>query len=161
MIDGACTEVRDIARNLKPISLEKIGLTAALSDLVNRYSINGVMEISLHTHDIDGILSSEAKLHVYRIIQELLNNAIKHARASEIDAQVNRKDEALFIMVEDNGLGFDISNVKQGLGFGNLQSRVNVLRGEMEIYSDIGKGTSVTVHIPLSTAQFVTSASLP
>ncbi len=159
MIDDACTEVRDIARNLKPIALEKLGLAAALKDLINRYSVRDVMEISLHTHQIDGVLSKEAKLHVYRIIQELLNNAIKHANAKEIDVQLNKMDDSLYIMVEDNGSGFDQNSAKQGLGLGNLQSRVNVLRGDMEIDSSPERGTSVTVHIPLGTAQFVLSKS--
>ena len=159
MIDNACTEVRDIARNLKPISLEKLGLTAALKDLVNRYTLKGIMDISLHTHEVDGILSDEAKLHVYRIIQELLNNALKHAQATEIDVQVNKMDGYLFIVVEDNGKGFDQQVAKQGLGLGNLQSRVNVLRGEMEIDSSEDLGTSVTVHIPIHTAQFELSQS--
>lgn len=154
MIDGACAEVRDIARNLKPIALEKLGLTAALKDLVNRYSIRGVLDISLHTHDIDGVLSDEAKLHVYRIIQELLNNSLKHANAKEIDVQVNKMDKELFVVVEDDGIGFDLDSAKQGLGLENLKSRVNVLRGEMEIDTTLERGTSVTVHIPLSTAQF-------
>ena len=157
MIDDACTEVRDIARNLKPIALEKLGLAAALKDLINRYSIQDVMEISLHTNQIDGLLSNEAKLHVYRIVQELLNNSIKHADASEIDVQLNKIEETLLIMVEDNGNGFDQQNAKQGLGLGNLQSRVNVLRGEMEIDSSPDRGTSVTVHIPLHTADFATA----
>ena len=112
------------------------------------------MDITLHTHEVDGLLSAEAKLHVYRIIQELLNNALKHANASEIDVQVNKADGALFIVVEDDGTGFDQSNSTQGLGLGNLQSRVNVLRGEMEIDSSPQRGTSVTVHIALHTAQF-------
>ena len=159
MIDSACTEVRDIARNLKPIALEKLGLTAALKDLVNRYSLKGIMEISLHTHEVDGVLSEEAKLHVYRIIQELLNNAIKHADASEIDLQVNKMDGQLFIVVEDNGKGFDQNEVKHGLGLGNLKSRVNVLRGDMEIDSSLDRGTSITVHIPIHTAQFELSQS--
>ena len=159
MIDNACSEVRDIARNLKPISLEKLGLTAALKDLVNRYSLKGIMEISLHTHEVDGILSDEAKLHVYRIIQELLNNALKHAQATEIDVQVNKMEGSLFIVVEDNGKGFNHEEAKQGLGLGNLQSRVNVLRGEMEIDSSEDLGTSVTVHIPIHMAQFEMSQS--
>ena len=100
------------------------------------------------------MLSKEAKLHVYRIIQELLNNAIKHADASEIDVQLNKIDGTLLIMVEDNGNGFDHENAKLGLGLGNLQSRVNVLRGEMEIDSSHERGTSVTVHIPLNTVDF-------
>ena len=159
LIDDACSEVRDIARNLKPIALEKLGLTAALTDLVNRYSIRDIMDISLHTHEVDGVLSDEAKLHVYRIIQELLNNALKHAHATEIDVQVNKMDDRLFIMVEDNGKGFDHINAKQGLGLGNLKSRVNVLRGEMEIDSSKDRGTSITVHIPTHTAQFEISKS--
>ena len=160
MIDDACTEVRDIARNLKPIALEKLGLTAALKDLINRYSIKDELEISLHTHQVDGILSKEAKLHVYRIIQELLNNALKHAEASEIQVQLNKLDEELFIMVEDNGNGFDLERAKQGLGLGNLQSRVNVLRGDMEIDSSQDRGTSVTVHIPI-TINNLTTAGKP
>ena len=117
------------------------------------------MEISLHTHEVDGVLSNEAKLHVYRIIQELLNNALKHANATEIDVQVNKMDGHLFIMVEDNGQGFDHTNAKEGLGLGNLKSRVNVLRGEMEIDSSKDRGTSITVHIPIHTAQFEVTRS--
>ncbi len=150
LIDLACKDVRDIARNLKPNALENLGLSAALRDLVNRYSIRGVLEISLHVNDIDGYLNDDAKLHVYRIIQELLNNALKHAHASEIDVQVNKNDKEIFVMVEDNGTGFVIDEINKGLGLDNLQSRVSLLKGEMDIDSAPQRGTSVTVHIPLS-----------
>ena len=149
LIDDACKDVRDIARNLKPTALEKLGLTAALKDLINRYSSKGSLDISLHVNDVDGILDEESKLHVYRIIQELLNNALKHARATEIDVQVNRTSDEILIMVEDNGQGFEREKVEKGLGLGNLESRVNVLKGEINIDSVIGRGTSVIVHIPL------------
>lgn len=153
LIDEACKDVRDIARNLKPNALERLGLAAALKDLINRYSSRGILDISLHMNEVDGLLDEESKLHVYRIIQELLNNALKHAQASEIDVQVNRNNEELVIVVEDNGVGFDQSQAPKGLGFGNLLSRVNLLKGGLEIDSALGKGTSVIVHIPIHVTQ--------
>ncbi len=152
LIDEACTDIRDIARNLKPNALEKLGLTAALKDLINRYNSRGILDISLHVNQVDGILNQESKLHVYRIIQELLNNALKHAKAGEIDVQVNKNEHELLIMVEDNGVGFNQDEVERGLGLGNLQSRVNLLKGEINIDSVKGQGTSVVVHIPIATA---------
>ncbi len=152
LIDEACKDVRDISRNLKPTALEKLGMTAALKDLVNRYRVRGTLDISINTNNVDGMLNEETKLHVYRIIQELLNNALKHAQATEIDVFVNRTEEELIVMVQDNGKGFDPSIVKKGLGLGNLQSRVNVLSGEMEIDTSISRGTSISVHIPISVA---------
>lgn len=150
LIDEACKDVRDIARNLKPNALERLGLAAALRDLINRYSSRGVMDISLHMNEVDGLLDEDSKLHVYRIIQELLNNSLKHAQASEIDVQVNQNGHDLVIVVEDNGIGFDKTVVRKGLGFGNLLSRVNLLKGSMEVDSTVNKGTSVIVHIPLA-----------
>ena len=149
LIDHACDEVRDIARNLKPAALDKIGLSAALNDLINRYSANGNPEIFLHTNRIDNALSNEKKLHVYRIIQELLNNAIKHAGASELDVQLTRQEKELYIKVEDNGKGFVEGKVKKGLGLENIRSRVNMLKGDLEWDSSPERGTSVMVHIPL------------
>ncbi len=158
LIDEACKDVRDISRNLRPNALEKLGLSAALKDLINRYNSRGSLDISLHINDVDGILNEDAKLHVYRIIQELLNNALKHAKASEIDVQINKNDEDIMVMVEDNGVGFIEAEVEKGLGLGNLQSRVNLLKGEISIDSVPEQGTSVIVHIPLSnTAELITT----
>lgn len=149
LIDEACKDVRDISRNLKPVALEKLGMTAALKDLVNKYRVHGSLDISINTNQVDGLLSNDAKLHVYRIIQELLNNALKHAQATEIDVIVNRAEDELVIMVQDNGIGFAPEEVQMGLGLGNLRSRVNVLKGEMEIDTSISRGTSVTIRIPI------------
>ncbi len=149
LIDHACDEVRDIARNLKPASLEKIGLTAAINDLINRYSANGNPEIFLHSNRIDDILTNDKKLHVYRIVQELLNNTLKHAEATELDVQLTRREKELFLKVEDNGKGFDEHKVKKGLGLENIRSRLNMLNGELELDSSPNKGTSVMINIPL------------
>lgn len=149
LIDLACKDVRDISRNLTPAALEKIGLSAAINDLVNRYSIKGSLEISLHLGIVESIASEESRLHIYRIVQELLNNAVKHADANEIDIQINTANELLLIMVEDNGKGFDSQLITQGVGLGNLHSRVKLLNGEIEFDSTLSKGTTAMVRIPL------------
>ena len=107
------------------------------------------MDISLSISDINAVLDTEAQLHVYRIIQELLNNALKHSESSEIDVQVHNMDNELLIKVEDNGKGFKVNEVVKGLGLGNLESRINVLKGEMDIDSTPDQGTSIFVHVPL------------
>lgn len=150
MIDDACSEVRKIARNLKPAALENIGFEAAVKDLINRYQSSGSLEISFHSDKIDGRINNESKLHMYRIVQELLNNALKHSEANEIDIQLSRQNGHLILKVEDDGVGFDKDDVELGLGLDNIQSRVNVLQGEMNIDSKAGEGTSVIIHVPVN-----------
>jgi signal transduction histidine kinase len=153
MIDDACSEVRKIARNLKPSALENMGLEAAIRDLINRYQSSGNLEISFHCNKIDGKLSLDSKLHLYRIIQELLNNAIKHSEAGEIDIQLNRQNGHLMLKVEDDGIGFKQDEVEMGLGLGNIRSRVNVLKGDMSIDSQIDAGTSIIIDFPVKEGQ--------
>jgi len=149
LIDGACSEVREIARNLKPASLENIGLEAAIRDLINKYNANTDVEISFNSYVEDIEVDYETKLNMYRIIQELLNNVMKHAKATEVDVQLSKSSEELIINVEDNGEGFNINWVKKGLGLDSMQSRVNVLQGDLNIDTAPGRGTSVIVHIPI------------
>lgn len=148
LIDGACSEVRGIARNLKPASLENIGLEAAVRDLINKYNINSDIEMSFHTYVGDLNLDYNIKLNMYRIIQELLNNVMKHAEATEVDVQLTMANNELIIKVEDDGKGFNINWVKKGLGLDSIQSRVNVLKGDLNIDTAPTRGTSVIIHIP-------------
>lgn len=148
LIDGACSEVREIARNLKPASLENIGLEAAVRDLINKYNINTDIDMSFHTYVGDLNLDYNIKLNMYRIIQELLNNVMKHAEATEVDVQLTMANNELIIKVEDDGKGFNINWVKKGLGLDSIQSRVNVLKGDLNIDTAPTRGTSVIIHIP-------------
>lgn len=148
LIDTACDEVRNIARNLKPASLEKIGLKAALTDLVNRYKRIPNADITLHFHKTDKKLNYNTKVHVYRIIQELINNAIKHSKCKELDIQISSLNDEFVIMVEDDGVGFDKLNAIYGHGIENIRSRVNILKGDLQIDTQKDKGTSVIIHIP-------------
>lgn len=148
LIDTVCDEVRNIARNLKPAALEKIGLKAALTDLVNRYKKLPDAEITLHFHKTDKKLDYNTKVHVYRIIQELINNAIKHSKCKELDIQISSLNNEFVIMVEDDGVGFDVKNTIYGHGIENIKSRVNILRGDFQIDTQKDKGTSIIIHIP-------------
>lgn len=150
LIDGACSEVREIARNLKPASLDNIGLEAAIRDLINKYNANSNVDMSFNTYVGDIELDYDTKLNLYRIIQELLNNVIKHADATEVDVQLSQADEELIVKVEDDGKGFNMNWVKKGLGLDSMQSRVNVLKGDLNIDTAPGRGTSVMIHIPIS-----------
>ena len=152
LIDNACSEVREIARNLKPSALENIGLVAAIRDLINRYNNHSDLDMSLHT-DVDELeLDYDSKLNLYRIFQELLNNVIKHADASEVDVQLTRTETDLILKVEDDGKGFNIDSVRKGLGLDSIQSRVNVLSGDLNIDSSDNRGTSVVIHIPINSS---------
>jgi signal transduction histidine kinase len=153
LIDGACSEVREIARNLKPASLDNIGLEAAIRDLINKYNANSNVDMSFNTYVKDIELDYDTKLNLYRIIQELLNNVIKHADATEVDVQLSKADEELIVKVEDDGKGFNINWVKKGLGLDSMQSRVNVLKGDLNIDTTPGRGTSVIIHIPISRSE--------
>ncbi|MBK7811711.1 MAG: sensor histidine kinase [Saprospiraceae bacterium] len=151
LIDEACKEVRNIAHDLKPNALDNLGLLDALRDLINRYQNNSGPDIFLQTHGLDDspLLHSENSTQVYRIIQELVHNAFKHAKAKEIFVQVQIIDEELEITVEDDGVGYDLNTKTNGMGLANIQSRVKYLNGQMEIDSRMDQGTSVMIQIPL------------
>ena len=84
---------------------------------------------------------------IYRIVQEILNNAIKHAQASEIFVQLNKEDDNIVIHIEDDGIGFDPNKKYKSMGLANIRSRVNYLRGSIDIDSRIGEGTSFLIHL--------------
>lgn len=149
-IDGAVEELRRVAHNLMPDLLVKYGLEVAIQEFASRISNNA---LDIHTEFINyrNSLSEEKQLIIYRIIQELVNNAIKHADASEIIIQISQEDNVLNLTVEDNGKGFDYKglNVKKTAGFHNIESRVQFLKGTMNIMSELNIGTSIELQIPI------------
>jgi two-component system, NarL family, sensor kinase len=99
----------------------------------------------------DNRLEYNIEINLYRIIQELISNILKHAKASEVSIQLLKKETYLNIVVEDNGIGFDVNQVKnkKGMGLKNIESRVNSLGGEFNIDSGKGAGTTITINIPI------------
>ncbi|TVR41654.1 MAG: tetratricopeptide repeat protein [Cryomorphaceae bacterium] len=151
-LDEASSEVRRIAHNMMPEVLMKFGLVEALSEYVNNLTISGEREIVFNHYGLEQRLSAGAELVLYRVIQELLNNIVRHSRATEVVLQINRHENMLTITVEDNGVGFDPSYLakNKGIGMQNLASRVEYLNGELNIESQPEKGTSVFIEINLS-----------
>ncbi|MCL1652964.1 histidine kinase [Elizabethkingia miricola] len=149
-IDGAVEELRRVAHNLMPDLLVKYGLEVAIQEFASRIS-NSALDIHTEFINYRNSLSEEKQLIIYRIIQELVNNAIKHADASEIIIQVSQEENVLNLTVEDNGKGFDHKslNVKKTAGFHNIESRVQFLKGTMNIMSELNIGTSIELQIPI------------
>jgi signal transduction histidine kinase len=154
MIDKAHEEVRRISHNLMPGDLRAGGLPMAISKIVSELSAHAV-KIELDTLGFNGKrIDEKIELASYRIIQELLNNAIKHSGASNIMVQISKFETELNMVVEDDGKGFNYHEVilRDGLGLKSIQSRVEQLNGTIDIDASPGKGTSVSINLPLKPA---------
>ncbi|MDX1407024.1 MAG: sensor histidine kinase, partial [Saprospiraceae bacterium] len=149
LLDEACKEVRNISNNMQPGALLRLGVVSAIGDLINRLQSDSTAQIEFQHYGLNGSLDQTISLNIFRIVQELLTNSLKHAQASQILVQLIQKDDELMVMVEDDGIGYDSSAVKQGMGTENIASRVNFLKGDLSIHSVIGEGTSTLVNIPL------------
>lgn len=143
-LDIAIVELRNTAHNLAPSALQKYGLQTAITDFC-QYLQCEKHHIKLYTDGLSDLHDKKWQLSVYRIIQELLTNAVKHAQASEIQLQVTFKNNLLLIEVEDNGKGFDPKSVSRNMGLNNIETRVSYLGGKMEIFSEEGAGTTINI----------------
>ena len=147
-LDESINEMRRVAHNMMPETLLKFGLKQAILDYCDTLSQNQKFTIHCELHNIEKNLNATTEVILYRIIQELVNNAIKHSQATNILVQV-LKDEKnkIFITIEDNGIGFFTKeiNILESAGIRNIQSRINYLKGTLDIKSEIGKGTSIFI----------------
>jgi signal transduction histidine kinase len=148
MLDTAVNEVRSISQNLQPGALTELGLIAALNDLFNRFDDETYPDIDFQHYSIPERIPTMVSLSIYRVIQELLHNAIKHAQANEILIQINTEEDELVIQFEDDGVGYDPENLtRKGMGLENIQSRINYLKGQLTTESSDGNGTSTLIHV--------------
>lgn len=153
LLDQASTEVRNISHNLLSGVLVKFGLVPALQDLKATVEATGKLKVQLVTGEqMDGRLNGEQELQIYRIVQELISNILKHAKATEAVVQLNRTNGEINLIVEDNGIGFDVeaARQKQGIGLRNLEARAAKLNAKLHFDSGKGAGTTVSVDIPLN-----------
>ncbi len=151
LLDDACQEVRRISHELASALLMKFGLKVQLEALADAIRSSGKMEVELATFGLEERLDNKLEINIYRMIQILTHNVIEHARARTITISVNRFDQLLNVMVEDDGQGFrpeDLRN-KPGLGMKSLTARVHDLDGELHIDSQPGQGARVSIDLPL------------
>ena len=155
-VNSSLQNIRSISRNLRPSQLDRIGLTSSVESMLNTLQDSCSFALRYSVDDIDRLFSKEREIDVYRIIQEGLNNVIKHAQADTAVVEVARLEAEVKITVSDDGQGFystdsDKDNRQQAVGFGlqGMNERVQILGGILSIDSSPGEGTKVTVLLPV------------
>lgn len=150
LIDESCAEVRSIAHQIMPNALIKSGLVSALRDFINKIP-SDKLKISIEAKGLNERLENNMETVLYRVIQESVNNVIKHAQATELDIVLLCDAEEITVSIEDNGKGFDVKDKINftGIGLKNMASRIEFLKGSFEVSSSQGKGTLVAIHIPI------------
>ena len=151
------SEIRNIAFNLMPPVLVKEGLVPACRELIRRLNKTDNLKVALTAHDFTHRLLPVAEVSLYRIIQELLSNMIKHSIATEIVVSFTRYEEELVLTLEDNGIGYDLKAFQtsdRGNGWSTIQTRINLIQGEIEFDTVLGrKNNTVIIRVPITVNQ--------
>jgi signal transduction histidine kinase len=150
-LDTAIREMRRVAHNMMPEALLKFGLGEAIQDYCDGINESNMVKMKyIQIGSLQGLTQS-AEIVLYRIVQELTNNALKHAAAKNIFVQITKHPRGITVTVEDDGNGFDtaILHAGKGQGLKNVQSRVEYLKGEYDIKTEKGNGTSINIEIPV------------
>jgi two-component system sensor histidine kinase UhpB len=148
-ISKAIDEIRILSKTLVPPSLGDIGLKEALLEMIENLTVSPELSIRIKANDphIEN-LTNNKKLIIYRIVQEQVNNILKHSRATEASIELKTLRNWLHLGIKDNGIGFDTRKKSRGIGLNNIISRVEMQNGKMEIISEPGKGCLLKIEIP-------------
>jgi two-component system, NarL family, sensor kinase len=150
IIDKLNSEVRYIAQNLMPETLNEFGLVAAVEELIDAINRTGKLKITFKHYELSNELEKQLEINLYRIIQEIVNNTIKHSKATQLSIELVQHEDSIVLLTEDNGIGFNTENKSQtGMGIKNIQARLNVFNGTLHIDSNPNNGTITTIEIPL------------
>lgn len=149
LVDESCKEVRLISHQMMPNSLLKSGIASDLKKFIEKID-SDTLNIKLETTGFKDQLESNVETMLYRIIQESINNVIKHAKASQLDIILKREANEIIGVIKDNGIGFNTQKEGgfEGIGLKNIQTRIEYLKGTINYLSVPGKGTTVTVNVP-------------
>ena len=150
MLDSSIKEMRRVAHNMMPEALVKFGLDTALKDFCNEINQSGALTIAYQSIGLEHTtIEQTTAITIYRIVQELINNTMKHAAAKTAIVQVTKTNNHLAITVEDDGKGFDTALLTQskGIGWDNIQNRVEFLKGKLDVKSEPDKGTSIFIEM--------------
>jgi len=152
MLDSSIKEMRRVAHNMMPESLVTFGLDTALKDFCNDINKSGALKVNYQSIGFADVqLEQTTAVTVYRIVQELINNTLKHAAAGTAIVQLTKMDNRLSVTVEDDGKGFDTTIVNRtgGIGWRNIRHRIDFLKGKLDVDSQPGKGTSVHIELDI------------
>lgn len=151
ILETASGEVRAVAHRLAPDVVTRFGLIKAL-EMHCALHATAQFSVNLQFHGDLAILNASYELMIYRIVQELLQNTLKHAKASYVDIQVMEYDQQINLTFEDNGQGFNMDKVSSGLGLSHIRSRIASLQGSMSLVAGADKGTTIHLSFPINTS---------
>jgi ligand-binding sensor domain-containing protein/signal transduction histidine kinase len=148
----AIQETREISYNLRPFQLDRLGLTKAIEVMIRTVGRSSTMEMTSHLDDIDDLFPEDMRINFYRIVQEGLNNVVKHAAATQVEVRVQRSHDRTVLTIKDNGCGFAktgpaVPAGPGGFGMTGMAERAQLLGGELQVLSEPGRGTMMTVAI--------------
>ncbi|MES2838087.1 MAG: sensor histidine kinase [Bacteroidota bacterium] len=151
LVDDSVKEVRTVSHSMMPNALLKLGLASAVKDFINKLSSGNKLKVDLEIVGLETRLEPNTETTLFRVLQEIVNNIIKHAKANYISVQLIQHEKELTLMVEDNGVGFDTTKINsfEGIGLKNIQSRVAFLNGSINFDSTENKGTTIVIEVPL------------
>jgi two-component system NarL family sensor kinase len=149
LVDESCREVRSVSHNMMPNALIKSGLASAVRTFIDQIE-SPALKVQLYTEGLNESLNKNTETVLYRVLQECVNNVIKHAKASNLDIALIKDESGINATIEDNGRGFDTSDKSKfsGIGLDNMQKRISFLKGTIEWQSSSGAGTLVAIHVP-------------
>lgn len=147
-VDGLCKEVRTLSHQMMPIVLREHGLENAVEQLLNSSFNPSGIEFDFVTSGLLAKYPEKVEIHVYRIVQELIANVLKHSKATKVGVQLLGRPEELILIVEDNGIGFQRQNLSEGIGISNIYSRVEALAGKVNIQSSSRDGSFIRIAVP-------------
>ncbi|MCX6319843.1 MAG: sensor histidine kinase [Bacteroidetes bacterium] len=151
LVDESCREVRTVSHIMMPNALLKNNLGIAIRDFVDKLS-NKKLQVQVYTEGLDQRLDSNVETVLYRIVQECVNNALKHAGATRLDISLIRDKEGISGTIEDNGKGFDTTDKEkfEGIGLRNIITRIDYLKGTVDFDSAPGRGTLIALFVPIT-----------
>lgn len=147
LLEKTCADVRKIATDIASNILTKFGLVAAVKEMANLIADAGNMNVQVMSYGLQRRLDSTIEIALFRVIQELMTNALKHSNATEASIQITKHEHSLNIIVEDNGKGFHPKKVEAGMGLKNINSRLEKIKGDIVIDSGKGAGTTITIDL--------------
>src|SRR4030095_57301 len=150
LVDESCKEVRNVSHNMMPNALLKNSLASAVREFIDKLD-QKKLQVHLYTEGLDEALDSNIETVLYRVIQECVNNVIKHADATTLDISLIKDQDGISATIEDNGTGYNVADKDKsnGMGLKNITTRIEYLKGNVEFDSTPGKGTLVALHVPV------------
>jgi two-component system NarL family sensor kinase len=150
LVDEGCKEVRNVSHQMMPNALLKAGLASAIKEFIDKID-SRILKVNLYSEGLNERLDNNVEIVLYRVIQECVNNVIKHSGANQLDISLIKDTDGISATIEDNGKGFNTTEKAkfEGIGLKNIQLRIEFLKGTVDFDSAAGKGTLVAIHVPV------------